>query len=346
MRSRRGFTLIELMVALVIGLFVIAALYNLFTQQVRQLLVQDMQMEMHQNARLAVDVLSRTARMAGYGTGGTTTGVFGAGGDADEALPAVIAYNGLGPNGSDAVTFVSMDPALVVSTSHSQPPTCGTSSLEVNASVLNQAAKLAQFRSGELLLCYDYAAIGGFRSWMWQLAADGDAVNGTLTVVPNTSADFLTDCDGNLPLVMTCSRAMVTTFYVDADDGDGVGAGSADHPVLMMDMDFESPDGDDVPLVDNVEDLQLAYCLRSGTGSTDCSDPTAWTDSINTDQADEVYMVRIGVVVRASRDIQRAYSGQRPELEDNPAASSTDHYYRHVLSAETTVRNLRMQAQL
>lgn len=304
-------------------------------------------MEMHQNGRLALDMLSRTARMAGYGTNGTTTGVYGAGGDANEALPAIISYDGMGPNGSDAVTFVSMDPALVVNTAHTSPPTCSATTLEVNASALNNATRLAQYSAGELLLCYDYAAIGGFRSWLWRLSADGDATNGTLSIDPNTTTDYSADCTGNLPLVMTCSRAQVVTFYVDADDTDGFGAGSEAHPVLMMDLDFESPDADDVPLVDNVEDLQVAYCLQSGTGATDCSDASAWQDTLNTDQADEVYMVRIGVVLRSSRtDLRDTYVGQRPELENNPAGATTDNYYRQVLSTEVTVRNMRMQAQL
>lgn len=348
--SRRGFSLLELMIALAIGLFVVAALYNLFTAQVRQFVYQDLQMEMHQGARLSLDMLSRSARMAGYGTNGTTNGVFGAGGDDNDPLPAIIAYNGVGPNGSDAVTFVSMDPALVINTSSTYPPSCGTTTLEVNPSALHNAARLAQYHNGELLLCYDYASIGGFRSFLWPMTADANSATGELTISSGSSyLDYEAACpsDENLPITMTCSRAEVVTFYIDADDTDGVGAGSADHPVLMMDMDFESPDGDDVPLVDNVEDLQLAYCLQSAAGTTDCSDPTAWVDTINTDQADEVYMVRIGLVMRSSReDPRRLHQGIRPAIEDNPASATTDHYYRQSLSTEVTVRNMRIQSLL
>lgn len=349
--TRRGFTLVELMVATAIGLFVVAALYNLFTGQVRQLVYQDLQMEMHQNARLAVDIVSRTSRLAGLGTNGTTTGLFGAGGDQDQALPAIVSYNGLGPNGSDAITLVSMDPALQMNTTATSPPACTASTLEFNPAVLNNATKLAQFKSGELLLCYDYAAIEGFKSYLWRLTADGDAVTGAVTLDTTSSlaTDFAASCPGsaNLPLVMSCSRAEVVTFYIDADDTDGVGAGSAEHPVLMMDLDFESPDADDVPVVDNVEDFQIAYCLQSATGATDCSDATAWQDTINPDQAGDVYMIRIGVVVRSSReDLARLHPGQRPALEDNPASTTTDNYFRQILSTEVEVRNMRIQANL
>ncbi|MDP2312516.1 MAG: PilW family protein [Pseudomonadota bacterium] len=350
LRARRGFTLIELMFALIIGLFVIAALYNLFTNQVRQFVYQDLQMEMHQNTRLSVDMLSRTARLAGLGTNGTTAGIFGAGGNDDNSLPAIIASNNTGPNGSDAITIVSMDPALIVNTAATFPPSCAATTLTVDATVLHNAARVAQYHDGELLMCYDYASIGGFRSFLWPMTADGNAGSGELTIGTATGyADYDLSCPSaeNLPIVMTCSRAEVVTFYIDADDSDGIGAGSADHPVLMMDLDFESPDADDVPLVDNVEDLQIAYCLAAAAGTTDCSDPTAWVDTIATDEASEVYMIRIGVTVRSSReDPSRLHEGQRPALEDNPLSTSTDHYFRQVLSTSVTVRNMRIQSLL
>jgi hypothetical protein len=340
----------ELMIALAIGLFVVAALYNLFTSQVRQFIYQDLQMEMHQGARLALDMLGRSARMAGYGTNGTTAGAFGAGGDDNEVLPAIISYNGVGPNGSDAVTFVSMDPALVVNTSSTFPPSCATTTLEVNPAVLHNGARIAQYHNGELLLCYDYAAIGGFRSFLWPMTADANAATGELTIGTGTSyLDYENACPlgENLPITMTCSRADIVTFYIDADDSDGVGAGSAEHPVLMMDLDFESPDADDVPLVDNVEDMQITYCLQAAAGTTDCTDPSAWVDTINTDQADEVYMIRIGLVMRSSReDPRRLYQGQRPALEDNAASATTDHYFRQAISTEVTVRNMRILSLL
>lgn len=347
---RRGFTLLELVFAIAIGAVVVAGLYSVFRMQMRSFVTQDLQMEMHQNGRMALDILSRTARMAGYGTGGgVTRGMFGDAGVPDDTLPAVIAYNGTGPNGSDAVTLVSMDPALVVNTNESAPPACDTSVLHTDPTVLHNAARIAQFQANELLLCYDYAGIGAFRSYLWTLAAAGNATSGDFTVSPNTQADYIADCSGttNLPVVMVCSRGEVATFYIDANDADGIGPGSADHPVLMMDLDFESPDADDVPVVDNVEDLQVAYCLESATGNTDCSQGSAWQDTIASADVDDIYMMRISLVIRSSRpDLNSTFVGQRPALEDNPGAGTTDNYYRQVVTTEVMVRNLRIQAQL
>ena len=173
--GRRGFTLIELMFAIAIGAVVVTGLYQLFRLQMKQFVYQDLQMEMHQNGRMGLDIVSRTARMAGYGTSGETWGVFGSGGSSGNAMPAVVSYDGTGPNGSDAVTLVSMDPALVINTNATVPPSCDTGTLSFDASALHNAARLAQYQSGELVMCYDYAGIGGYKSFLWSLTAAGNA---------------------------------------------------------------------------------------------------------------------------------------------------------------------------
>lgn len=352
--GRAGFTLIELMVAIAIGAFVIAALYQLFRAQMRQFVFQDQQMEMHQNARLAADILTRTARMAGYGTAsGYTAGVFGDQGDTNSVLSAVIQRNGTGDNGSDVVTFVSMDPSLEMNTAAPSPPPCNTTTLQFSPTALHNSARLAQYQNGELVMCYDPAGIGSFTSYLWSLSGSGDPTGGYLYVSDNSGyADYASVCGtgNNLPLVMMCSRAEVATFYVDATD-DGVGPGTPEHPVLMMDLNFHSPDDDDVPVVDDVEDLQVAYCLQNNAslGTSGCSSAGDWVNEIDESTVRDLYMVRLSFIVRSSRpDIQGLYDGLRPALEDHAAGTSgdADHYFRQVVSTEVAVRNLRLQAQL
>lgn len=61
-----GFTLVELMVAMTIGLIVLAAIYNIFIIQNKSFDVEEQITEMQQNARAALDIMSREIRMAGY----------------------------------------------------------------------------------------------------------------------------------------------------------------------------------------------------------------------------------------------------------------------------------------
>jgi len=75
-RPERGFTLVELMVAIGIGLVVLASVATTFTSQSRAYSAQEQINQMEQNLRGAMDIMSREIKMAGYKpNGGTVTGV-------------------------------------------------------------------------------------------------------------------------------------------------------------------------------------------------------------------------------------------------------------------------------
>ena len=61
-----GFSLVELIVAMVAGLIIIGAAYSIFLGQERTMSKQDKIVEMQQNVRAAMDMLSREVMMAGY----------------------------------------------------------------------------------------------------------------------------------------------------------------------------------------------------------------------------------------------------------------------------------------
>ena len=65
--NRKGFTLIELMVSIVLSFILIGAVYGTFTSQQKAYTVQDQVAEAQQNARMAMNMLVRDTRMAGYG---------------------------------------------------------------------------------------------------------------------------------------------------------------------------------------------------------------------------------------------------------------------------------------
>ena len=74
--DRRGFTLIELMIAMAIGLIVFASVAATFTSQTRAYTAQEQINQMEQNARGALDIMSREIKMAGYKpNGGSLSGV-------------------------------------------------------------------------------------------------------------------------------------------------------------------------------------------------------------------------------------------------------------------------------
>jgi type IV pilus assembly protein PilW len=64
--NKKGVSLIELLVALVICGSVVAGAYRFFITQTRAYAVQDQVIEAQQNVRLAMEILLRDLRMAGY----------------------------------------------------------------------------------------------------------------------------------------------------------------------------------------------------------------------------------------------------------------------------------------
>jgi len=343
---RRGFTMIEMMIAVLVSSVVVGGLYSLFNLQSRQFLYQDLTMEMHQNLRFSTDMLTRSLRMAGYGTGGTVAGYSGSTGD-DTLLPVLMSWDGSGGGGSDGVTVVYGDPSLRMNTM-ALAASCDTEELAFDLTILDHDSKIAEYSANELLICADYANLTGIETYLWVISSV-DTADGYIGISDNSGySDYDDVCDSteNLSPSMLCSKAHLITFYIDAED-DGTGPGSAEHPVLMMDLDMGWPEEDDVPLVDNIEDLQIEYCVDTTGAGVDCSDDSNWTDSITSAQGDDVWMVRVSIIARSSRkDAQDLRTSTRPALANHSAGTSSDNYYRQLLVTEVAVRNLRIQANL
>jgi hypothetical protein len=286
-------------------------------------------------------------RLAGYGTAGAATGALGWDGSSvssSDTLPAVISWDG-GTTGTDAITVLYADPTLEMNSSVLTVESCTTSSITFDMDMLNYSNLIGNYAVGELLMCWDHAAIAGTRAWIWEIDGAGSSSTGQIGVVDNSGyTDFSNDCSStdNLPPIITCSRANVVTFYIDDDSSDGAGPGSEDHPVLMMDLDFDFPttggSEDDVPLVDDIEDLQIAYC----PADTDCTDSTVWVDDLTLAEGQDVWMARINLIARTPRtDPRDQHQEARPGLENRAAESTDDGYYREVLTSGVTIRNLR-----
>ena len=81
-RSESGFTLLELLVAMVISLIVMAAIYSTYHSQQKSYLAQEQVAAMQQNLRAAMYQMATEIRMSGYGAaGGSGTGVVSANAD-------------------------------------------------------------------------------------------------------------------------------------------------------------------------------------------------------------------------------------------------------------------------
>ena len=63
----RGFSLVELMIALAVGAVLVAGVFNFFASMEKSYTVQEQMSEMQQNARVGMDFMTKEIRLAGYG---------------------------------------------------------------------------------------------------------------------------------------------------------------------------------------------------------------------------------------------------------------------------------------
>ena len=72
--DERGFTLVELMVALVIGAIITAAAFTILTTTSKAVRANEQTVDTQQNVRIAMELLSRDIKMAGFGSPGVAIG--------------------------------------------------------------------------------------------------------------------------------------------------------------------------------------------------------------------------------------------------------------------------------
>jgi prepilin-type N-terminal cleavage/methylation domain-containing protein len=149
-KKKNGLTLIELLIALVLGSILIAALYRTFIGQQKIYTVQDQVADMQQNVRIAMGQMTKEIRMAGYG--GDILSFFGnINGFTDIITPA-----------SNAITIILADEVGVLK----QNTAKGAHQLRVtNAAIFNADKK-------------KYLCLNGLNNY-WVQSVTGDTI--TLT---------------------------------------------------------------------------------------------------------------------------------------------------------------------
>lgn len=105
---------------------------------------------------------------------------------------------------------------------------------------------------------------------------------------------------------------------------------------LIRNTDPAQAAANDVPVIPNAEDLQLAYGWdANGNNAIDAGE---WVNNAAGSEG-SVSAIRINLVVRAPRLDVRRSNYRRPALEDHAAAVGTDGFPRRVLTTIVEIRN-------
>ncbi len=133
-QHQRGLSLVELMVALVISLFLTAGVIQLFIGSKQTYRLYDALSRIQENGRFALQAMARDIRMAGYSDG--------------SAAPPNIVLGGI-TNGNDDITVGWSDNGAQTVSYTIQPSTSGiTTSLSRNNNELVEGVEAMQIRYG------------------------------------------------------------------------------------------------------------------------------------------------------------------------------------------------------
>jgi type IV pilus assembly protein PilW len=303
--SEAGFTLIEVMTAMVILGIAMTAAYATFQFQHASFTVQNRVAEAQQNLRATLEIMTRDIRMAGYGIPQAINLPPGLLPSGDNTIKNIRTLNRT--TGADEIYILymyDMDSSL--------PPTDAPLGMGSYANSLN-VTSTAGFARGDLVLIRNDQSADMFE-------VTGTPSPTTLDFDVGMSTNQYNSLTAHTPFPVsgyaggdTVSRARFVRYFIDTTD--------PEHPTLMLDM----MTGTAQPLADDIEDMQIQYGLDTDGDfvvDTVVNAPTAA-------QISQVKQVRLFLSAR-TRMTEKGWQDARPALADR-AAGAADSYRRRAI---------------
>lgn len=332
--GQKGMTLIEIMVAVVIGMIVMAAVYTGFLAQNAAYVAQSKITESQENGRIALDFIASEVRMAGFGI--TPSIAFndfqnpptGCSGTACGCRDNVAA-----DGGADEIYFAYRDPYYQ----------WGPISIANQVFGYPNLSNATQFSAGTIF-------------WVIDATYDPTLVNTVFfqagcsncnPVTQDTSGTRFYNPIANLNLQGInpqfnngyAYKILYRHFYIDTTSGT---------PILMFD---EDPTGNKTgakPVASGIEDVQFAYIMANGdellgpafptTCPTPAPTPATPAQYGDTHNAVNIRAVRISVVARSATPDQ-GWQGSPLNVE-NHSPGGTDGYRRRLFQSTVNTWNM------
>ena len=346
--KQTGYTLIELLIALTIGAFLIGGILQLYVGSKKSYSTQQALTELQEGGRFSLNMMVRDIRLAGFmGCGnaatvintlnnGTTNWEYDAatsivGYEAGSTFPAD--FSGLALAGTDALTITRAIPEdRYVVQSHS--PATATITLDAAHDI----------QAGEVLAITDCLNTAIFQQ------TNANTGNTATTIINASGAGSPGNCTQGLGEPLDCSTATGTPYQYDEDSfvlrlmsrAYYVGTGASGRSALFrMTLGANGSLGTPVEIADGVVDMELVYGVDTDfDGSIDAYQRA---NAISTANWANVLSVQINLLMESTDD-RVADNPQSYILFDGTTASltpvtPTDRRLRRVYSSTTTIRN-------
>lgn len=350
--KQTGVSLIELMIALVIGLILTSGAIQIFISSKATFRMETALSRLQETGRFIVDVMAKEIRMAGY-NGCSSRGVITPNVIANNPPPldatpenAVTGFDGAGLNTWDPVLPASLEiTGLPISNTDiitvNRAYECGASVsgnyLPTNANVQVNNPNGCGFAQNQAVLITD--CIGAD---IYQISNSPGGAGNLQTTAHASGANTTNNVSKNYGPESQVFRYLSNTFYIADSDNSG-------EPALWLSTWFPgyinsppNPNYDAATgflkseLADGVEDMQILYGVNTG-GTDDYADTYVRADQV-TDWL-EVKSVRINLLLRS--DDRITDEPRSITFNGNPVNSGAgaDNRLRMVYSATITLRN-------
>ena len=336
-RSQRGFTLLEGLLALAIGLVVLAAASMMLKKSFDVTILLTQRAEMQQNARAGMNTLLRELSQAGSGglpVGGIQLPVGGGAGGANSAslfacdtAVCYVKHNNFGagnylyyvnPNPStyyvagnpsppgvigvtpDSITLAYVDPTVNLG-AFSNPPLPATLNPSGAQATMDSAVSLAKLQLGDLIVFTSgsQAVIGSITSFAAGKKLDFADSDPLNINQPSASNGNISALKVNnaFPNNILAYRLLLVTYFVQQRPGPDGILGTSDDSLRLM---RQVNLQTPVPVVENVENLTVSYDLIDD-GSGDPASTLKTNNSTANGTPNLIKKINIAITVRSSQ---------------------------------------------
>jgi type IV pilus assembly protein PilW len=312
-RGNSGFTLVELLVAIALGLVILAGLYQAFRTQHDSYIVQDQVAAMQQNLRAAMYLITRDLQMAGWYSNFDRNNRTIDLQDLDERTGRPLLFSVDNSDGAGGNINVGTDALVIVKAGNENRPLIGgelATGNSINLSNRNLGGSTGidlnnSSKKYGLLVKSDLRAADLFVV---------DTASGTITSPWPLNESYLSD-----DLVF---RADVIIYKVN---NDAAGRPTLYRRNLGNDNNYQA-------VAENIDNMQVRYQLSDGS----------WVNELDSTNQAQVRAVEVTLVGRTARR-QRGYTDTNTyDFANNPAPhlNPNDNFRRKVFSTIVKTRNV------
>jgi len=321
-RGEKGFTLVELLVAMAVASVVAMSGFALFSASNWSYQVQESVGEAQQNARIAMDRMARDIRMAGYGLPGYSYSIFGF------DSPITVEDSSTGP---DKITILGIgyEAGDVVG---------GTAENRKGFDYICYAKtttdEMIRNTDGTIADSRKYVNIDGVFFATLKQAETAATCTGGIKLYLDSPSKLKGDLNsGKVYIIQAVEYSIVTNLK----------GCSVNNPCLAS-KDYSTLRGSDHQLLaENIEDIQFAYGLDADGDGIDCT--TAYTSAcfksplLATDSESNIRAVRMSLSARTRNKDPKGATFRRPAIENHPESDPPDNYRRRTLTRIVKLRN-------